>query len=505
MGTDQCQGVTQPRKSHNYRPGITAWPWLLGWCLVGLWGETVGAASPVALSDPPTAARVTEWANVPPSLYGTPKAYYLGPGDRLGMTIFQVPQYSGEQEVLIDGTVVLPAAGALSVAGLTLAQASEAIAQRYQSQRILRNPQVTLNLLTPRPLRIGIAGEVRRPGSYTLGREGSQYPTLTRALQVAGGITQAANLNRVALRRSQPTGETLTIDLAQLLQSGDLVYDPVLRDGDSIFIPTATDIDLKTIARLPDASFAPEIIPPLNVVVTGEVFRPGPYTVGGVARTGSAGSTGSSSGGGVSPTVTRAIQAAGGIKPEADVRQVTIRRLTNTGQEQRIQVDLWALLQSGDILQDIVLQEGDQIMIPQAETVSPEELSQLVASSISPDSIRVNVVGEVERSGTVQVPPNTPLNKAILQAGGFNTRARTSWVTLLRLNPDGTVSQREIEVDFAQGVNEAGNPLLRNEDIVIVGTSGLSQFSDTVSEVTRPFASLLNLFLLPVRIFDLFN
>src|SRR3712207_8468905 len=41
------------------------------------------------------------------------------------------------------------------------------------------------------------------------------------------------------------------------------------------------------------------------------------------------------------PTLTRALQLAGGVTPQADVRNVVIRRPTRTGGEQNIKIDLW--------------------------------------------------------------------------------------------------------------------------------------------------------------------
>jgi polysaccharide biosynthesis/export protein len=68
----------------------------------------------------------------------------------------------------------------------------------------------------------------------------------------------------------------------------------------------------------------------------------------------------------------------------------------------------------------------------------------VAGASFSPNTIRVNVVGEVQRGGQVEVAPNSTLNQGILAAGGFNPRAQQDVVGLVRLNPDGTVTQREI-------------------------------------------------------------
>jgi polysaccharide biosynthesis/export protein len=430
-------------------------------------------------------------------------AYTLGAGDRLGIEIFQVPQYSGEREVLVDGSLNLPIVGSISVQGMTIDQATSAVSAQYAE--ILRRPIVTISLLAPRPLQIGIAGEINRPGSYTLTAEGTQLPTLTQVLQLAGGITQAADLGQVqVIRRPRAAAEqVINIDLRQLLQTGDLRYDLTLRDGDTVFVPTATTLNLAESQQLATASFAADQTQPINIAVIGEVYRPGPYIVSGDARTGEAGVPGGSSQGGNAPTVTRAIQVAGGIRPQADIRQIEIRRPTRSGTQQTIAINLWELLKSGDLRQDVILQEGDTVFIPTATVLSSEEASEIAAASFSPNTIRVNVVGEVAQSGVVEVPPNTPLNQTILAAGGFNQRARRSSVELVRLNLDGTVSRQSIDIDFAQGVNEASNPPLRNNDVVIVGRSGLASFSDALDTALAPLNRLISLPSILQRLFNL--
>ena len=66
----------------------------------------------------------------------------------------------------MDGTVNLPIVGSVDVPGLTISQANELISRRYTP--ILQRPIVTVTLAQPRPIRIAIAGEVNRPGSYNL-------------------------------------------------------------------------------------------------------------------------------------------------------------------------------------------------------------------------------------------------------------------------------------------------------------------------------------------------
>jgi polysaccharide biosynthesis/export protein len=420
--------------------------------------------------------------------------YTLGPGDQLRVDIFRLPQYSGETEVLVDGSLNLPLIGTISVEGMTLEQASASLSQAYS--QFLRRPIITLNLLNRRPLQLGVAGEVNRPGSYTLTPQGTQFPTITQLLEAAGGITQSANLRQIQIRRPQRAGseQTLSINLWQLLETGDSRYNITLRDGDTVFIPTAP-ANLAEASLLAAASFAADANQPINIAVVGEVYRPGPYTVqGGTARTGEAGTPGGAASAASLPTVTRAIQVAGGIKPLADIRRVQVRRPTRTGSEQTFEVNLWALLDTGDLRQDAILQEGDTIIVPTATNFDPAEASRTASASFSPDTIRVNVVGEVARGGVLELTPNSPLSQAVLAAGGFNNRARRGTVELVRLNTDGTVSRQRYPVDFAQGVDEANNPSLRNNDVVIVNRSGLASVGDALETILTPLGRVFSIF-----------
>ncbi|MDX2229156.1 MAG: SLBB domain-containing protein [Leptolyngbyaceae cyanobacterium bins.349] len=467
--------------------------------------------SPCALSGSPLVLPVVFWVAIAvPAIAQTPKqaalpsvvrpitqddGYLLGPGDRIKVDIFDVPELTGEFQVLPNGTVNLPLIGAVAVQQRTLAQAERAIAARYN--RVLQQPVVTISIVTPRPIRVAIAGEVNRPGTYTvpaLTTDGT-VPSLSRTIQLAEGVTQAADLRQVQIRRLRSVGsatEVIKVDLWDLLQGGNLQQDVRLLDGDSIVIPATTTVNLQEAQQLAAANFAARNNRPLKITVIGEVNRPGPYTLieGAVGQRDQLISPNLLQ----VPSVTRAIQVAGGITQLADVRKIQVRRITRLGPPQIIQLDFWQLLKSGDVLQDLPLQDGDTVQIPTASTPNDAELTDLALASFSPDRINVNIAGEVERPGIVSLQPNTPLNQAILAAGGFNRRAVQRAVTLVRLNPNGTVTKREIPINFEQALNNEGNPGLRNNDIIIVRKSGFANFLERTNEILGPFNGLINLF-----------
>lgn len=430
-----------------------------------------------------------------PALQNLPDdPYWLGEGDSIRIDITNVNEYNGEYRILADGTLVLPIVGKIPLKGLTPEQAGAEITTRYA--KYFKRPLATVILTVPRQLRVAVVGEVNRPGTYILsplrGNEpmpGFQLPNLTRALQSAGGITLSANLREVEVRRQQPSGaQTIQLDLWALLQDGDIRQDIQLRDGDTIYIPTATHPNLAEAQLIPSASFYPTITPPVNVAVIGEVVRPGSYVLDAQASV-------RSEDRGMLPTLTRAIQAAGGITTLANIRQIELRRRTPTGEVQTLNVNLGLLLETGDTTQNIVLQPGDSIFIPTAQVIAPADFQQLASASFARPTIRVSVVGEVARPGTLDLPANTTLNQAILATGGLvPNRANPNSVELVRINPNGTLDRRSLPVKVAQGINETTNPPLRDQDIIVVKRSGLAEFTDFFSILTRPASPVLDIF-----------
>lgn len=404
--------------------------------------------------------------------------YVLGAGDTIQLTAVNVPEFSGQQQVGMDGSILLPVVGRVTIAGLTLPEAEAAIATRLS--RELRRPRILITVLKSRPLRVGIAGEIKQPGFYTIASDSIQAPSIAQAIQTAGGLTLSANLQQIEIRRRDRTKgiQRLVVNLSDLTQAGDLDQNLALRDGDSIYIPAADTIDVAATGRFADTNLA-LAGQAMNVALVGEVNRPGAYKVEGGKE-------------GARVTLTQAIQQAGGITQQADLRQVEIRRTTRSGQPRVFTVDVMKLIREGDLNQDVLLQSGDTIRLAKAPEMSPEDLIQQGAANVSPGAIRVNVVGEVKGGGVLQVTPGSTLNQAILAAGGLDRRAAKS-VELIRLNPNGTVTRRSIRVDLSRGIDPANNPVLWNNDVIVVGRSGFTKFSDGLSDILSPVFRLLPL------------
>jgi polysaccharide export outer membrane protein len=194
------------------------------------------------------------------------------------------------------------------------------------------------------------------------------------------------------------------------------------------------------------------------------------------------------------PTLVTAIQKAGGLTLNADLNNVSLqRRLPGNSQQLReTQINLVALLKLGDKNQNPFLFDGDTILVGKAVTPD-QDVMELAAANLSPQSIQVNVVGEVVQPGRLQLRANTPLVQAILAAGGPKTfRAKRGQVELVRINRNGTATRDLFSIDYSQGVSGARNPPLRDGDTVVVNRSTYAVATDALQAVTTPVSGLVN-------------
>jgi polysaccharide biosynthesis/export protein len=355
--------------------------------------KTPVKASKPKTSTPAPATRVA----APPNNNNFADSYTLGPGDRLRVDIFNVPEYSGEFYVLGDGAINLPVVGAIPIQGLTVQKASSLLTAYFS--RYVKRPIVTISVLAPRPVQFAIAGEVTRAGSYTVPFTDAnrKFPTVSQAIQLAGGTTQTANLRQVQVRRAA-TGRIVTANMFDVLQRGNTSQDITLRDGDTIYIARSESVNAADRLRLSGSNLANQDAT-VKVAILGEVGKPGTYTL--------KGESGGGAGARVTPpTLTEAIKIAGGSTASADLSRIRVRRNTRTGAGQTVPINLMNLLQSGDFGQDIILQDGDTILLPTASGINSVNSSLVSASNLGPQAIsppKVVVVGEVNRPGTYTI------------------------------------------------------------------------------------------------------
>ena len=147
----------------------------------------------------------------------------------------------GGKRVDANGNVNLALVGEVKIAGLSVSQAQTAIENAYRDGRILRSPQVTINIEEYAPRTVSVSGMVKQPGTINLPPESTM--TLKDLILKAGGFTETANGSKVRVTRVLPDGTTkiFTLNVDSILKgrdtgkSADATF--TLEPDDIVYVP----------------------------------------------------------------------------------------------------------------------------------------------------------------------------------------------------------------------------------------------------------------------------
>ena len=246
----------------------------------------------------------------------------------------------------------------------------------------------------------------------------------------------------------------------------------------------------------PELHLTVKVPRPILVSVIGEIERPGIYSLTSSEQSILAGGPQISNNG--LPTVVDAIQKAGGITQNADLSEVIIvRKLPGLENELKTtKINLIDLIFEGDHSQNLFLFDGDVIRLIKSKEIPPNTM-KIARANLSPSTINVRVIGQVKNPGQINLSANTPLNQAVLSAGGpLAWRANKGNIILLRVNQNGTVIKKRYKLDLNANVSYKKNPPLKDKDIVYVKSSLLDKVTVGLGAVTGPIAPIINAYTL---------
>jgi polysaccharide export outer membrane protein len=214
---------------------------------------------------------------------------------------------------------------------------------------------------------------------------------------------------------------------------------------------------------------------PVKIAIIGEVEKPGLYPLPPFS------------------TPVSAIQQAGGITVNSDIRKVTLRRQSGPdGSQKQAVLDLSQVLLQGNQMQNPILFDGDTLIVSRTTELVPDEIREIGSSNLAPASISVTVLGEVKAPGSLSLPANTPLVEAIFRAGGpTRWRANPNKVELVRFSRDGKVKRETFSYKDTSDLSRK-NPPLRNGDTIIVRSSFYGKALDAFNDLSVPLGAATN-------------
>lgn len=244
---------------------------------------------------------------------------------------------------------------------------------------------------------------------------------------------------------------------------------------------------LRELVREPRISLTVSESKPPSVYLAGAVIKPGMLQAGNTnaGASGAApgeGSTASASALRMDFRLSSVLGAAGGVKLNADLANVMISR---NGQPYAT-VNLWDMLRTGDNSQDIMLQNGDSVYIPELpeQALDDETYRLLLSSSVGPRVFPVRVVGEVQAPGIIELNAQSPfLNSALAKSGGYKDGANRKVVALRRFSAADKFSTIMIDPNRHDFV-------LRPNDVIYISERRVykaGRFGESVSKVLSPF------------------
>lgn len=317
----------------------------------------------------------------------SPHDYVIGNGDVISVDVFDVKELSREVRVSQTGSIGIPLVPVrLHVAGLTEVQAEQKISEVLEANGLVSHPQVSVSVKERKSKPITVVGAV----SHAMVYQADRPVTILEVLAEAGGIANDAGdtvivtrpsqdssdpseppaigpedpsvstvstapkdsmpvgaapqdsaakplfpaptstsspnaaANPPALSQPSPLGTTITINLNELVESGNAINNIILQAGDIVTVPHAG-----------------------IVYVLGAVSRPGGFILANDRS---------------QMTTLKLLALSGGLNSTAKKDRAVIIRKDNLGQQHQIPVDLKKVMER--TTEDVQLQPSDILYVP---------------------------------------------------------------------------------------------------------------------------------------------
>ncbi len=428
----------------------------------------------------------------------TPVNYIVGPDDQLDISVYGNSLANWKLNVSPDGNINIPGVGLLNVAGKTIETATSLIKAKLIANNYAigsgTNLQVSLGNI--RSIKVIIAGEVVKPGTYTL----PSLATVFNALYAAGGPGDNGSFREIDVIRNNRIVRKL--DIYDFLVKGEQKDNISLQDQDVIRVPTyhlrvqmkgevktpalfevlpgesLSDLirfaggftdqaytalikvsqvsdQQRKLTDVPESDFKNYI--PLRgdiytvdkilnryenrVTINGAVFRPGQYQLDNGL------------------TLLQLIQKAAGLKEDAFTGSASIIRLKPNNSTEAISFNL----------QDIINKSAPDIALKREDVVTISSIFQLR------DKYTVTIKGDVRHGGMFAYADSMSVADLIIEAGGFGEGASAKRIEVARriTNSDQKVKNSPVAQVFsvdvdAQLSNQNAGFKLKPYDIVSV-------------------------------------
>lgn len=268
----------------------------------------------------------------------TSGTYRLQIEDVIQVKVYKEIEATSQGPILPDGNFNAPFIGMVRAAGKTTTELRDELVAEYKKVLLIKEPIVSVEILRIRAVKASAGGAVLRPGVYEVRPD----ETILDLLQYGGGtfMDGRAELRRAFLRH-KGSREVVPIDLQAMLVKGDMSQNYKIQDGDELVVPEENKnrIIVDGVVRSPQTIMYRE---PMRVI--------------------------------------EAINQAGGeVAYSSKFSKVqVIREISGrAGSYVSIECDLVAFKKQGDAKQNILLEPGDIVYVPDAGNLKFEQIGAI--------------------------------------------------------------------------------------------------------------------------------
>ena len=162
--------------------------------------------------------------------------YRIQAGDQLDIKFYYNPELNELVTVRPDGRISLQLVHEIMAAGLTPAELTGVLKEKYAVE--VKQPEITVIVRLFGGQQIYVGGEVNRPGAFNL--IGSM--TVLQSISLAEGLKDTARTKEMVIVRRGVDNKPLimTINLKKVIDGTDMSQDIILKPFDIVFVPKSS-------------------------------------------------------------------------------------------------------------------------------------------------------------------------------------------------------------------------------------------------------------------------
>jgi polysaccharide biosynthesis/export protein len=157
-----------------------------------------------------------------------PNEYRVGPGENIFISISGIEETNFNLVVNIENYLFVPKVGGINLKGLTLNQAREKI--RLTLEKYYKNVEIFISLANLKKIKVFLVGDVQKPASVII----ESNAKLLDLLLNSAGLNPTSSFRNIQIK--DVNGQIKYYDFLIFLRYGDKKNNPLLNDGDVVFV-----------------------------------------------------------------------------------------------------------------------------------------------------------------------------------------------------------------------------------------------------------------------------